>query len=243
MKSSFHKWLIDQKYAENTIGAQMNRAGKIENCYGDLDELYEKDKLKSVIETLEYSTQDARHNRENPSKISINGDIRNNLSSYKSTASRYVRFRKEMIGASYEVSDEEIKKAEIISNKKDENLFGLERDMQNILRVSINQLEGGLEIIDDGAERKVSSGFIDITAKNKSGKIVVIELKAGKARKDAIGQILSYMGDVAEEESESEVYGILVAGDFDSRVIAAAKMVPNLSLKKYSINFNFEEAG
>ena len=43
-------------------------------------------------------------------------------------------------------------------------LIGLERDMQAALRRAIEQLELGLEIVDDGAERSVSSGFIDITA-------------------------------------------------------------------------------
>ena len=49
------------------------------------------------------------------------------------------------------------------------------------------------------------------------------------------------MGDMAEEESASTVRGILVAGDFDKKARAAARMVPNLSLRKYSIHFEFSE--
>jgi hypothetical protein len=47
--------------------------------------------------------------------------------------------------------------------------IGLERDMQAALRIAINQLEAGLVITDDGAERSVDSGFIDITARSRSG--------------------------------------------------------------------------
>ena len=84
--------------------------------------------------------------------------------------------------------------------------IGLERDMQAALRIGIEQLEPGLTIIDDGAERSVDAGFIDITARDNSRITVVIELKAGVAGQRAIAQILSYMGDVASEEKAGE-YG------------------------------------
>jgi len=77
-----------------------------------------------------------------------------------------------------------------------ETTFGLERDLQKALRNNIEQLERGLKIIDGGKERKVESGFIDITAKDKNGNTVVIELKAGSADRETIGQIAGYMGDV-----------------------------------------------
>ena len=117
--------------------------------------------------------------------------------------------------------------------------MGLERDLQAALRIDIKQLESGLTIIDDGAERSVDSGFIHITARDASGTTVVIELKAGEANQRAIAQILSYMGDVAAEEENIKVRGILVASDFDSKAKAAARMVPYLVLRKYNVRFNF----
>ena len=38
-------------------------------------------------------------------------------------------------------------------------LIGLERDLQAALRRAIEQLEPGMEIVDDGAERSVASGY------------------------------------------------------------------------------------
>jgi RecB family endonuclease NucS len=70
----------------------------------------------------------------------------------------------------------------------------------------------------------------------------VIELKAGTVRRDAIGQVLSYMGDVADEES-AEVRGILVAGEFDDKARAAARVVPGLSLRRYRVKFEFSPPG
>ncbi len=109
--------------------------------------------------------------------------------------------------------------------------------MQAALRHNIKNLSPDLEIIDDGAERSVDSGFIDITCEDTNS-IVVVELKAGKADSRAIAQILGYMGDLQEEEGKV-VRGILVAHDFDRRAKAAARVVPGLQLKKYSIEFKF----
>jgi hypothetical protein len=116
--------------------------------------------------------------------------------------------------------------------------FGLERDLQSALRANIEQLESGLKIIDEGKERITDAGRIDITASDASGKIVVIELKAGTATPEVIAQVLAYMGTLAEPDNKA-VRGILVAGDFHKRVVLAARAIPNLELKKYSIQFTF----
>lgn len=120
--------------------------------------------------------------------------------------------------------------------------FSLERDLQRTLRDNIEQLEPGLRITDGGTERTVDAGRIDITAEDGNGNIVVIELKAGTARMASIGQILSYMGSI-ENPEEKGVRGILVAYDFDEQLEMAAKAVPNISLKAYSVQFTFEDRG
>lgn len=118
--------------------------------------------------------------------------------------------------------------------------FSLERDLQRALRTNIEQLEPGLKIIDDGVERTVEAGRIDITAEDADGYLVVIELKAGKADLRAIGQLLSYMGS-ASDDASCPVRGILVASDFDPSLVMAAKAVPNISLRAYSFQFSFSE--
>ena len=118
--------------------------------------------------------------------------------------------------------------------------FGLERDLQTALRNTIAELDPGLTIIDGGTEKSVEAGRIDITAKDQEGKLVVIELKAGKAPLSAMGQILSYMGCVTDHPDQP-VRGILVANEFHDRLILAAKAVPNVSLVAYAINFSFQQ--
>ena len=231
MKSEYKTWLEQRSYTAATVQAQMHRAGRVEECYGDLDQHYDVDQLRSVIGELKYSASDERSNRPNPSKIPFSGNIRNNLASYRNAIERYCKFRRETHG-------------EARSEDADDRgqLFGLEGDLQAALRRTIGQLEPGLEIIDDGAERSVASGFIDITARDAQGAVVVVELKAGTARQKAVAQVLSYMGDIADEEPGQAVRGFLVAGDFDKKARSAARMVPNLSLRSYRVSFEFKDA-
>ena len=119
--------------------------------------------------------------------------------------------------------------------------FGLERDLQLALRRSIEQLEPGLTIIDGDREQTVASGRIDITARDERGVTVVIELKVGEADRDAIGQILSYIGDLTDHTTQ--VRGILVARDFSARAVAAARAAPNIQLVQYGFRFTFETVG
>ena len=119
--------------------------------------------------------------------------------------------------------------------------FGLERDLQLALRRSIEQLEPGLTIIDGDREQTVPSGRIDITARDERGVTVVIELKVGAADRDAIGQILSYIGDLTD--GTTQVRGILVAREFSARAVAAARAAPNVRLMQYGFRFTFETVG
>ncbi len=142
-----------------------------------------------------------------------------------------------MTMGSYREADD----AEIVGDGSAEEApvaFGLERDLQLSLRRNIEQLEPGLTIIDGDREQTVASGRIDITARDKDGVVVVIELKAGSADREAVGQILAYMGDLMEQSAR--VRGILIAREFLSRAVSAARATPNLRLAEYRVRFNFE---
>jgi endonuclease len=121
--------------------------------------------------------------------------------------------------------------------------FGLERDMQRALRENIEQLEQGLTIDDGGREQTVASGRIDITARDTHGNFVVIELKTGEADRDAVAQILAYMGDLMEDEPNASIRGVLVAKSFEPRARAAARAASSVQLVQYGYRFTFEKVG
>ena len=101
MQAGYRNWLEDQKYQAATIAAQMHRAGRVEEHYGDLDGHYAKDRMASLIEALTYSANDKRLNRPNPSKIPFDGDIWNNLAAYRDAVKRYRKFRDDVAGAAW----------------------------------------------------------------------------------------------------------------------------------------------
>jgi len=63
----------------------------------------------------------------------------------------------------------------------------------------------------------------------------------GVAGQRAVAQILSYMGDIADEEESAKVRGILVPSSFDAKARAAVRMAPGLVLRKYSVRFLFSD--
>jgi hypothetical protein len=58
MKVGYRRWLEQQKYDPGTVNAQMYRAERVEEHYGDLDEHYANDRMASLIGILRYSTDD-----------------------------------------------------------------------------------------------------------------------------------------------------------------------------------------
>jgi hypothetical protein len=243
MRQDYSNWLIEQGYPEKSRNTRISHLKKVEENYGSLDEHFANDTYEDVIADLQYSTSDERANKPNPSKIKFDGNvnIRNNLQSYKNAAGLYRKFLEDAgFQGGFSEAGDFVKNSDAPSSseKSMQQPFSLERDMQAALRQNIGSLDPTLRIVDDGAERAVDSGLIDITCEDNAA-IVVVELKAGKADSRAIGQILGYMGDLQEEEGGKSVRGILVAHDFDKRAKAAARVVPTLTLKKYSIEFKF----
>ncbi len=240
---AFRRWLEGVRgYSANTVNSRISGAKRVEEAYGDLDTAYDDGTVESIVADMSYSPQDARAGRPNPSRIQFNGDIANNLASYRAAIALYRAFRSGPSGTA-EALFEEVA-APIIAGEAREEIrqrIGLERDLQSSLRRSIAHLHEGLAIIDNGLERVVQSGRIDITARDSNGAIVAIELKAGTADRAAVGQIAAYMGDLMVEEPDTTVLGILVAADFHPNVLSAARAIPGLSLKRYAVTFDFSD--
>lgn len=245
MDPRYPAWLAEAVPTRVTAQTKLSELRRVEAEYGDLDSFYDSDELQGVIDELTYSSEDQRNGRPNPSRLVIAGDIRNNLASYKSAVQKYARFRQdvELEAGKTSLGLRELREASLVEpleTERDSRIFSMERDLQIALRRSIGQLEPGLVIADGGAEKIVPSGRIDIFAKDGAGNSVVIELKAAKAQRDAVAQLLAYMGDVLDE-SQGLVRGLLVAPEFEPRAVAAAKVVPALTLVTYRFSFTFEK--
>ena len=123
----------------------------------------------------------------------------------------------------------------------------MERDLENSLVANPQQLEHGLKLYSDNeiTGQQLHTGVVgrlDILAIDPNGNYVVIELKAGKAEDRVCGQILRYMGWVESELAPGhQVRGVIVANDFSEALKYAAQAMPNVSLKRYEVHFEFTD--
>lgn len=243
MRQEFKNWLIEKTDNPGSRATIWSKTQKIEDCYGDLEQHFSNGALSEIENELRYSKDDERSNKPNPSRIPVDGNIYNSLASYRNYLAQYQKFLTEQgtgVLSSFSKEGDDFSTVPQMAQESVQQRFALERDMQRELRRNISLLDPRLKIIDEGVERKVDSGLIDITCEDDEG-IVVVELKAGKADGRAIAQIQGYMGDLLEEESTGRVRGILIAHDFDRRAKAAARVVPTLQLVEYSIEFRFND--
>jgi RecB family endonuclease NucS len=97
-------------------------------------------------------------------------------------------------------------------------------------------------LFQNGKEFNTDIGRIDILAIDRDANLLVIELKAGKAKDGALGQLLGYMSFISSHiAKEKRVRGYIIANDFDNRLKYAVKSLDNVKLKAYKVNFSFED--
>ncbi len=95
-----------------------------------------------------------------------------------------------------------------------------------------------------GQQYTTDVGIIDILAQEPStNSLVVIELKKGRESDKVIGQTLRYMGWVSENlcRNGQAVKGIIICKDSDSRLSYALRMVSNVTVKYYRVDFKLSD--
>jgi len=97
-----------------------------------------------------------------------------------------------------------------------ENFAKKEEEYQKYIRENLNQVEEGLIVISE--QYKVPTGKIDIFARDKDGKDVLIELKYPSASSSAVGQLLKYREDYRKMSKNEQVRCILVAPQIPDRL-------------------------
>jgi restriction system protein len=124
--------------------------------------------------------------------------------------------------------------------------FALEEHLEDFLVKNWAQTELGKEydIYEEDGEKgqqyQTDTGPLDILAISKDKKrLLVVELKKGRASDVVVGQTLRYMSFVQEmlAEKNQTVHGIIIALEDDQRIRRALAMVSNIRFCRYQINF------
>lgn len=80
-------------YDEGTCRSRVSNCLRIESFEGSLDEAFERDGMRTLLERLRYSTADARAGAPARHRIPIDGDVRNGTATLRNAANLYLDFR------------------------------------------------------------------------------------------------------------------------------------------------------
>lgn len=134
-----------------------------------------------------------------------------------------------------------------VAATEDASAFAMESHLEDFLEENWAQTDFGKEYdiyTEDsepvGRQYQTDTGPLDILAISKDKKrLLVVELKKGRAADAVVGQTLRYMGYVQEELAEpgQSVHGAIIALEDDTRIRRALSMVPTISFYRYQISF------
>jgi restriction system protein len=95
-----------------------------------------------------------------------------------------------------------------------------------------------------GQQFETDTGPIDVLAISKDRKrLLVVELKKGRASDVVVGQILRYMGFVKGELAEDgqTVQGVIIALEDDVRIRRALSVASNIEFYRYQVSFKLQK--
>lgn len=130
--------------------------------------------------------------------------------------------------------------------------FAMEKHLEAFLVANWNQtlLSKEFSIYEEegepvGQQYATDAGPIDILAISKDKRrLLVVELKRGRATDVVVGQVLRYMGFVKEQVAEADqtVEGAIIALEDDQKLRWALLAVPSIALYRYQVSFKLVKA-
>ncbi|MBK8039484.1 MAG: DUF1016 family protein [Verrucomicrobiaceae bacterium] len=129
---------------------------------------------------------------------------------------------------------------------EDASSFALESHLEEFLVKNWPNTDLGKDyhIYEEDGEKaqqyQTDTGPLDILAISKDRKrLLVVELKKGRASDAVVGQTLRYMSYVQDElaEDDQTVLGAIIAHEDDTRIRRALAMTPNICFYRYQVSF------
>jgi restriction system protein len=140
----------------------------------------------------------------------------------------------------------------IFSEIEDPVAFALEKHLEEFLVTNWSHVELSREFevfAEDGElvgqQYPTDAGPIDILAVSRDrNRLLVVELKKGRASDRVVGQVLRYMGFLKEQVAEDDqtVEGVIIALEDDQKLRWALMSVPSISFYRYQVSFKLVKA-
>ena len=133
---------------------------------------------------------------------------------------------------------------------EDPSYFALEEHLEDFLVENWERTELGkdYDIYEEDGEKaqqyQTDTGPLDILAISKDKKrLLVVELKKGRASDAVVGQALRYMSFVKDElaEENQTVSAVIIAHEDDPRLRRALSQVPHIEFYRYEVSFKLRK--
>lgn len=121
--------------------------------------------------------------------------------------------------------------------------------VRDYLRDNLELIEAGLELVDDEfylANKIGTSGFVDIMARDRSGRLVVIEVKVSKhSEREAITELYKYLALLKQNMSikDSEVRLFVVSTDWRELLLPFSEFVRGTAYGARGLIATIDEKG
>jgi restriction system protein len=134
---------------------------------------------------------------------------------------------------------------------EDPSSFALEEHLEEFLVKNWAHTELGkdYDIYEEDGEKaqqyQTDTGPLDILAISKDKKrLLVVELKKGRASDAVVGQTLRYMSFVQSELAEKgqAVQGVIIAHEDDQKIRRALAITPSIAFYRYQVSFRLAKA-
>jgi len=134
---------------------------------------------------------------------------------------------------------------------EDAAIFALEEHLEDFLVENWERTELGKDFViyeEDGEKAQqyqTDTGPLDILAISKDKKrLLVVELKKGRASDAVVGQTLRYMSYVKDElaEEDQTVSAVIIAHEDDQRLRRALSQVSGIDFYRYEVSFKLRKA-
>jgi hypothetical protein len=123
--------------------------------------------------------------------------------------------------------------------------FSYEKDLQNSLISQVEELFPGYKIFGnngEGIEYNINGKRIDLLLEHKTeNKLLVVELKAGLANCNVLGQIFMYIGPLMQKYPDKEILGVIIAAEIDESLKMAILANKNVKIMTYKMKLTLEE--
>lgn len=122
-----------------------------------------------------------------------------------------------------------------ILKMSDNNIIFSEKDIEKYLKNHLDKIEDGLEFLD--SQFSITDAIIDILAKDKNGKTVIIELKI-ECDERLIWQSIYYPKQYKKEYKDEEIRMICLSPFYASWILSAFEELKNIELYEYKLIFD-----